>query len=387
MPRTVEFEIEHGDITTYQADVLVLKYAQAFYGADELVVSLIPPDVMQSRNMRPKPGEYRLVETKGAITTPWVLFVGVEPMRSFRYEQIREFASRSLAILSKEMPEARHISMTMHGVGTGLDETEAILSQLAGLLSAMEGGNMPESLERISIVDRNGDRVDRIKYPLVAELSQMTFAARVEDEDRWAYRLTFGSDEDAEVSPPSAAQLPKPGRFQHPVHPLEKDPSEADEEVPPPATETEISRIESAGVQSEAKPHAFIAMPFKKEFDDIFYYGIQQPVHMAGLLCERVDKDAFSGGIMEYVKHRIETAAVVVAELTGANPNVYLEVGYAWGKGRPVILLVQDENQLHFDVKGQRCLVYERIKDLEEALSKELRGMMAKGIVAGQNAQ
>jgi hypothetical protein len=333
--------------------------------------------------MRPKPGEYRLVETKGAITTPWVLFVGVEPMRSFRYEQIRDFAARSLAILSKEIPEARHISMTMHGVGTGLDETEAILSQLAGLLSAMEGGNMPESLERISIIDRNRDRLDRIKYPLAAEISRMTFAERVEDEERWAYRLTFGIDEQEESAAPAVGQVPKPGRFQHPVHPLEKDPSEAEEEAA--KEEATTSRIESAGVQSESKPHAFIAMPFKKEFDDIFYYGIQQPVHTAGLLCERVDKDAFSGGIMEYVKHRIETAAVVVAELTGANPNVYLEVGYAWGKGRPVILLVQSEDQLHFDVKGQRCLVYERIKDLEQALVKELRGMMAKGIIMGSN--
>src|SRR5260370_1274867 len=93
-------------------------------------------------------------------------------------------------------------------------------------------------------------------------------------------------------------------------------------------------------------------MPFKKEMDDVFYYGIQQPLHTAGLLCERVDKDIFSGGIMEYVRNRIETSAVVVAELTGGNPNVYLEVGYAWGKGRPVILVARDEKELHFDVRG-----------------------------------
>jgi hypothetical protein len=122
-------------------------------------------------------------------------------------------------------------------------------------------------------------------------------------------------------------------------------------------------------------------MPFKKEMDDVFYYGIQMPLHAAGLLCERVDQDIFSGGIMEYVKSRIETAAVVVAELTGGNPNVYLEVGYAWGKGRPIILIARDEKELHFDVRGQRCLVYERIKDLEEILAKELKGMILKGIV------
>jgi len=115
--------------------------------------------------------------------------------------------------------------------------------------------------------------------------------------------------------------------------------------------------------------------------DDVFFYGIQQPLHAAGLLCERVDQDAFTGGIMDYVKTRIETASVVIAELSGANPNVYLEVGYAWGKGRPVILLAHDERELHFDVRGQRCLVYERIKDLEESLARELTVMIRKGIV------
>jgi nucleoside 2-deoxyribosyltransferase len=122
-------------------------------------------------------------------------------------------------------------------------------------------------------------------------------------------------------------------------------------------------------------------MPFRKEMEDVFYYGIQQPVHTAGMLCERVDKSAFTGGIMDYVKNRIETAAVVIAELTGANPNVYLEVGYAWGKGRPTILITRDEKELHFDVQGQKCLTYETIKELEGFLHRELKEMISRGIV------
>jgi len=61
--------------------------------------------------------------------------------------------------------------------------------------------------------------------------------------------------------------------------------------------------------------------------------------------------------------------------LTTANPNVFLEVGYAWGKGRPTILLVRDHDELPFDVRGQRCLVYGKIRELEEALAKELKGL------------
>jgi hypothetical protein len=116
-------------------------------------------------------------------------------------------------------------------------------------------------------------------------------------------------------------------------------------------------------------------MPFDEALDDVFHYGIQAPVNAAGYLCERADLTAFTGDILARIKARIETAALVIAELSGANPNVFLEVGYAWGKERPTILLVQDTQKLPFDVRGQRCLVYKRIRDLEEALGQELQGL------------
>jgi hypothetical protein len=52
---------------------------------------------------------------------------------------------------------------------------------------------------------------------------------------------------------------------------------------------------------------------------------------------------------------------------------VYLEVGYAWGRGRPTILLVRDLKELMFDVAAYRCLIYRNIRDLETQLSHELR--------------
>ncbi len=99
------------------------------------------------------------------------------------------------------------------------------------------------------------------------------------------------------------------------------------------------------------KAHAFVAMAFSTHMNDVFHYGIEAPIHGAGLLCERMDHVTFTGEIVEWMRHKIETAAVVVAELSGANPNVYLEVGYAWGKGRPTILLASKVEELAFDVR------------------------------------
>lgn len=111
---------------------------------------------------------------------------------------------------------------------------------------------------------------------------------------------------------------------------------------------------------------------------DIFHYGIRGAVNKAGYLCERADEDYFTGDIMERVKLRIRQADLVLADLTQANANVYLEVGYAWGCNKQTILLVQDSNELKFDVKAQRCLVYSGIKELEELLQKELENIPLK---------
>lgn len=113
-------------------------------------------------------------------------------------------------------------------------------------------------------------------------------------------------------------------------------------------------------------------MPFRDDMRDHYDYGILTAAQRAGLLCERLDEAHFTGDILTRVKSRIDACKAVVADLSYANPNVYLEVGYAWGRNKPTILLVRDGDELKFDVQGQRCLKYRRIKDIEQSLGEEL---------------
>jgi hypothetical protein len=345
MSRTIEFAIEHGDITSFDADVVGLKYAQHFYGSDKAVVSALRQVGVATESLKPEVGDYRYVETNGGVRARHALFVGVPPLLRFGYREIREFAAATLRILSDEAPDTRHLAMTIHGPGYGLDEVEAVLAQFAGFLQAIQAGGLPLDLERISIVERNDGRVRRLRLALEKNLDDVDYASRVQSP--WTYRLAV------------------PQRLGHAGWSLPKG----------------TTAIEMAGTESEGKSHVFVAMPFRKDMDDVFYYGIQTPAHATGFLCERIDQEAFTGDILDRVKERIETAAVVIAELSGANPNVYLEVGYAWGRGRPTILLVRDENELRFDVQSQRCLKYERIKDLEDLLTRELNELKSKGLL------
>lgn len=72
------------------------------------------------------------------------------------------------------------------------------------------------------------------------------------------------------------------------------------------------------------------------------------------------------------IRFRIEFANVLEVPADAA----LLEVGYAWGRGIPTILLCNDEASLRFDIRNQRVLLYKRIRDLEEKLSRELQGFV-----------
>lgn len=110
-------------------------------------------------------------------------------------------------------------------------------------------------------------------------------------------------------------------------------------------------------------------MPFSKDLEDVYVFGIQGPANTAGYLCERVDMATFTG----------ETPTLIIADLTGANANVYLEVGYAWGKNRPTLLLAKKADELKFDVRSQRCIVYENIVDLSKKLQADLGALLHVG--------
>lgn len=332
---TPEVSVELGDVATFDADVVVIKYARRFYGVAEDVAARLMTTGMALQDLTPAENAYRYVSSRGAIEAPHVLIIGVPPLQQFLYPQIQDFATTALGILARENPATTHVATTIHGGGYGLDESESLRSTLRGCYAAFARGAVPDALARISIVDNNPKRVQRLREVLRKEL---------------------------------------PGVVASPV----ASPSQPQGEGTASLTKESVATVASG---ASVKHHAFVAMPFTAQMVDVFYYGIQAPVHHVGLLCERIDHSAFTGSIMEAMLHKIESAAVVIADLTGLNENVFLEVGYAWGKGKPTILLARQDLDLPFDVQGHKCLKYETIKDLEEKLTTELEGLRAQGVI------
>jgi hypothetical protein len=335
--RSLAFEVVEGDILTFAADVVAFKYAQGFHGADWYAAEALAKVGVDMGLLEPKVGEHCLVESGRAIAAPQVLFVGVPPIGQLRYGQIRDFGTEVIRVLSKRVPDCRQLALTLHGPGFGLDEVEALFSLMTGCMEAV-ADRRPPYLERISVVEREAARVGRLRRAL-KDASHHSGELFVREAERgWLVALE------------GAAGL-----------------SGADQR--------RLSEL--PGRAAERKPKIFVAMPFTEELSDLFEFGIQRPVRELGFLCERVDQDVFTGDIMERVKSQIETSAAVIAVLTGANPNVYLEVGYALGRERPTILVSAEDPR--FDLQGHRCLRYRRIKDVEEMLTRDLRVLKTQG--------
>ena len=69
-----------------------------------------------------------------------------------------------------------------------------------------------------------------------------------------------------------------------------------------------------------------------------------------------------------------DAADIIIADMSGKNPNVFYEVGYAHAKDKLCLLLTNDAADIPFDLKHKRHIVYGgSIQRLREQLTTELR--------------
>ena len=99
-------------------------------------------------------------------------------------------------------------------------------------------------------------------------------------------------------------------------------------------------------------------MPFDKDFDDIYKFGIKGAVQDVGAYAERLDEQLFVEGMLDHIFNQISKSDVLIADMTGRNPNVFYEVGYAHALGKIVLLLTKDSKDIPFDLKHKQHITY-----------------------------
>lgn len=122
------------------------------------------------------------------------------------------------------------------------------------------------------------------------------------------------------------------------------------------------------------RPFVFVLMPFHNKFRDIYRAGIKPACENVGAHCERADEQISTESILWRVYSQIARADVIVAEMTGRNPNVFYEVGYAHALNRQVILLTKNAEDIPFDLKDYPHIIYRgRIDTLKVELENRIR--------------
>jgi len=153
---------------------------------------------------------------------------------------------------------------------------------------------------------------------------------------------------------------------------------------------SEPSRRE-AGARLDAVPavparRCFIVMPFGDEDLEVVYSDFVRPVLQTdcGLACERGDDLFGSNVIMDDIRGSIDAADVVVADLTGKNANVFYEIGICHTVGKAVLLMAQSIDDVPFDLRHRRVLLYEYsprgCKRLEKALKENMSAILEKAL-------
>jgi len=129
-----------------------------------------------------------------------------------------------------------------------------------------------------------------------------------------------------------------------------------------PSTEDKSERLKKLGRAVSVSPTdtCFVMQPFAAPLGDYYDKVYKPAIEKAGLTPVRADADIFGAGkIMDQVWRGINTAKVLVAELTKRNPNVFYELGLAHALKKPVVLISSNEDDVPFDLHHIRVIYYD----------------------------
>jgi hypothetical protein len=115
----------------------------------------------------------------------------------------------------------------------------------------------------------------------------------------------------------------------------------------------------------------FVLMPFDEPWSDRIWEMLQETSASKGLRIERAD-NRYGPIVMEDVWSGIMECGLIIADVTGWNPNVFYELGIAHTVGKETILISQRVNRFPFDTQGLRHLLYEDTPAGLRALREQL---------------
>ncbi|REJ87066.1 MAG: hypothetical protein DWQ34_03490 [Planctomycetota bacterium] len=107
------------------------------------------------------------------------------------------------------------------------------------------------------------------------------------------------------------------------------------------------------------RPFVFVVMGYNEKaafYQDAIRNTVEQETD---LICIRADDVPGAGhDLLDKIHRMIESAELVVAEISSDSKNVFYEIGFAIGRNRPLLLLADNVVEIPTDLKGRELIRY-----------------------------
>lgn len=179
----IAVDVEEGNALDFPADVLALKHASgAFYGVDKAVAARYLDRLGLPFPLPDQVGEGLVIDSRHCIAAERIAIIGVPGLFDFGHREIRRFASAILQVLHRQPEPTRHLALTIQGAALVLDAAEVCETQLGGLIDALDDGNIPDGLQRITFVERDPDRAAKMRTAVERVLPDGSIPIRATSE-------------------------------------------------------------------------------------------------------------------------------------------------------------------------------------------------------------
>jgi hypothetical protein len=165
-----------------------------------------------------------------------------------------------------------------------------------------------------------------------------------------------------------------------------------------------VAETEGAGNQARAKPAApaakqwtcFVVSAFGKSPEDkrarsqVLKHLIKKVLEPRGYEVERADQISEEGLITHQIIEHLLDDDLVVADLTGHNPNVFYEIAVRHAARKPIVHLITKDESIPFDVGNQRAVSYalddpDVLETAQDDLERKVEAIEGAGFKAFSN--